>query len=361
MRVSSKKALVAPDSFKGTLSASQAAMSIASGLKKSGWSCDILPIADGGEGTLDVLTNKLKLKLVPVEVTGPLGTTITSRYGLSPDGKLAIVEMADACGLELVGARDRDPIAATSHGVGELVRTAAADGARNVIVAAGGSATCDGGRGALEALGAKFKRQGVDLEAVQKLLKGVVLRVACDVRSPFTGPAGAAHVYAPQKGADDKDVATLERRLKRLAGLARQTTGRNPTDVAMAGAGGGLAGGLWALAKTELKPGAPLVLELLDLDSALETSSFVVTGEGKLDRQTLAGKAPAEVAIAARQRGIPCHAIVGLNKLDAFDLRQLDLHYVYEARARGTRAVKKALTTRAFEMGKALKKDFDKS
>ncbi len=354
-----KKALVAPDSFKGTLSATQAALSVASGLRESGWECETLPIADGGEGTLDVLTKKLKLELHPVEVTGPLGVSAAARYGLSPNSKTAIVEMADACGLTLTKRGERDPIAATTRGVGELIQMAVQDGAREVIVTAGGSATCDGGRGALEALGAKFGRQEVDLEEVQKRLKGVLLSVACDVLSPFTGPAGAAALYSPQKGADDKGVAILERRLKRLAALAHRTTGRTPTDVAMAGAGGGLAGGLWAFAKAELKPGARLVLELLDLDAALETSSFVVTGEGTLDQQTLAGKAPAEVAIAARQRGIPCHAIVGKNRLDAFGLRQLDLHYVYEARAKGVRAAKKALAACAFEMGAKLKKDFD--
>lgn len=353
-----RKALVAPDSFKGMLSAAEAAQSISDGLERAGWSCEAMPVADGGEGTLETVANKLGLELVPHKVPGPLGEEVTAKYGINTDRKLAVVEMAEACGLGLVAPERRNPTKATTQGVGELIRAAMKNGARQVVVAAGGSATCDAGRGALEALGAVFEKDSVDLRVVKKLLRGVTLRVACDVTSPLIGPQGAAQVYAPQKGATEKDVAQLERRLKKFAHLAEQVTGRNPVDRSMAGAGGGLAGGLWAFAGAELKLGSKLVLELLDLNSALLASRFAVTGEGSLDSQTLAGKACAQVATAARQRGVPCSAIVGKNRLDPIGLRQLDLHYVYEAPAKNATGAKKSIADHSYKLGLQMAKDF---
>ena len=355
------KALVAPDSFKGTVSATEAAGCIASGLGKSGWDCETLPVADGGEGTLDVIAGKLGLNLISADVTGPAGETVSARYGLSRDRKLAVVEMAEACGLELVRPRMRNPVKATSRGVGELISCAVDSGANRVVVSAGGSATCDGGRGTLEALGASFGRQNVELKDVEEHLRGVKLEISCDVNNPFTGSNGSARVFAPQKGADPEDVERLERRLVHLARLAERSTGNDPSDVTMAGAGGGLAGGLWAFAGAELKPGAPLVLEILELDTALDNARFVVTGEGRLDNQTLAGKAPAEVAITARQRGVPCHAIVGQSLLDRFSLRRLDLGYVYEAPAKSPSSAKRQLTAAAHNLGLKLAEDYYQS
>ena len=202
-----------------------------------------------------------------------------------------------------------------------------------MIVTAGGSATTDGGRGALEALGARFTKRKADLDELRKRLRRVKLSVACDVRNPMCGPDGAARVFAPQKGADSETVAALEQRLEEWAKLAKRVTGRDPSGEPMAGAAGGLAGGLWAFAGAELRPGAVLVLDTLGFDARMRDSFAVVTGEGKLDEQTLAGKALFEVATRCRQSGVPCFAVVGIDELDAFGRRLLDLE-VAEAGSR---------------------------
>ena len=196
-----------------------------------------------------------------VEAHDPLGRPVEAAFGLLHGGRTAIVETAQASGLWRVAPSERDAEGATTRGTGELIRAAVESGAREVIVAAGGSATTDGGRGALEALGARFTRRRADLEALRQTLRRVRLAVACDVRNPLLGPDGAAAVFAPQKGADAEGVAKLERRLADWAKLARRSTGRDPSAEPMAGAAGGLAGGLWAFAGAALRPGAALVLE----------------------------------------------------------------------------------------------------
>ncbi len=181
-------------------------------------------------------------------------------------------------------------------GTGELIAAAIDAGAREVILGVGGSATTDGGRGALEALGARFSKRRADLSEVRRRLRGVRLSVACDVRNPLLGPAGAARIFGPQKGANASQVEELEARLREWAALARRTVDRDPSEVQMAGAAGGLAGGLWAFAGAQLRPGAPLVLELVGFDARAQQACMVVTGEGRLDDQTLGGKAVFEVA-----------------------------------------------------------------
>jgi glycerate kinase len=302
--------LVAPDSFKGTLSAAEVAAAVAAGLRDGGADAVELPVGDGGEGTMDALLGALGGERRTATVSDPLGRPVEAEYALVDGGERAIVEMARASGLGLVAEGEHDAFAASTRGTGELIAAAAADGAREVVVTVGGSATTDGGVGALEAL----DEAGVDPKLV----------VVCDVRTPWER---AASVFGPQKGADPDTVRRLQRRLARLA----RSAPRDPRGVPMTGAAGGLAGGLWAHRRATLVPGAAYVLDAIAFDDHMRAARFVVTGEGQLDRQTLAGKAVFEVASRCRQGGVACHAVVGRDDLDAFEARLLDLSSVTEA------------------------------
>jgi glycerate kinase len=304
--------VVSPDSFKGTLSAAEVADAIARGLEAAGWEADRCPIADGGEGTLEVLVATLGGELREAEVDDPLGRPVRARFALLDAGATAVVEVAAASGLGLVAEAERDPEAAATAGTGELVAAALEAGAREVLVAAGGSATTDGGAGAIRAL----SQAGGPGSAR--------LTVLCDVRTPFEC---AAEVFGPQKGADADAVRRLTRRLRDRA----RRLPRDPRGVPMTGAAGGLAGGLWAAFGARLVPGAAYVLDAVGFDARALAARAVVTGEGRLDSQTLAGKAAGEVAVRCRQRGVPCHAIVGQRAIDAFEQRLLDLASVDEA------------------------------
>lgn len=322
----SRPVLVAPDKFKGTLTAEQAALAIGRGLAGSGVEpIELLPVADGGEGTMDALVRALRGRVLATEVHDPLGRPIEAAFGLSRDGHTAIVEMAQASGLWRVAPHERDPVAASTRGTGELIRAAIEAGAKEIIVAVGGSATTDGGRGALEALGARFTRNRADLDELRRAIRGVRIAVACDVRNPLFGPEGAARVFAPQKGADAETVDHLEKRLRDWARLARKATGRDPSVEPLAGAAGGLAGGLWAFAGAQLRMGAALVLDAAGFDDRARAAFAVVTGEGRLDEQTIGGKAVFEVATRCRQAGVPCYAVVGQDALGAFEHRMMNI------------------------------------
>ena len=299
--------LVAPDSFKGTMAARVVASAIGRGLERAGLRVDLAPVADGGEGTMDILLERLGGELVTVSASDPLGRTIDASFALLADGDTAIVEVAQASGLALVAPAERDAEEASSAGTGELVVAAARAGARRVLVAAGGSATTDGGLGAIEAIEAAGG------------LRGARIVVLCDVRTPFEL---AAATFAPQKGADAAAVARLERRLAAF-GL--------PAGLAMTGAAGGLAGGLWWRLDAELVPGAPYVLDAIDFDRRLRGARAVIVGEGRLDATSLQGKITAEIATRARQIGVPAHAIVGSCAMDRFDARILDLQEILVA------------------------------
>lgn len=310
--------LVAPDSFKGTLSARQVAGAVARGLEQEGRPADVCPVADGGEGTLEALSQALGATLVDAEVIDPLGRPVLAQLGLAElgrAGRVAIVESARASGLSLMAEGERDAVAASTFGTGELLVAATREGARTIYLGVGGSATTDGGSGALRAV-----QRGGGLGDAR-------LIVLCDVRTSFEH---AARVYGPQKGAGPDEVRRLTRRLNDQA----RRLARDPRGVPLTGAAGGLAGGLWAELGAELVSGAPFILDLLDFDRRMRDSRAVVTGEGRLDQQSLAGKLVSEVATRARQAGVPCHAVVGSSELDAFGLRVLDLQVVLEA---GTR------------------------
>jgi glycerate kinase len=294
--------LVAPDAFKGTFDAADVAGAIGRGLTRAAVPIDLCPVADGGEGTLDVLAPELGAEILTATVEDPLGRPIEARFGLVAG--TAIVEVAAASGLHLA----RDPLNASTYGTGQLIAAAIDAGAQTVLIGAGGTATTDGGAGAIKAL------RNVDARLI----------VLCDVRTAFED---AARIYGPQKGATPAQVRKLTQRLHRLA----RRLPRDPRGVPMTGAAGGLAGGLWSAVRAELVAGAPFILDALGFDARMRRARAVVTGEGRLDRQSLAGKAVSEVAVRARQAGVPCHAIVGSRELDAFDQRILDLQAVLEA------------------------------
>jgi glycerate 2-kinase len=313
MPVPERPVLVAPDSFKGTFSAPRVAAAIGRGLERAGlMPPDLCPVADGGEGTLDALLPQLGGELVAVEVQDPLGREIRAGFGLVEDGGTAIVEMASASGLGLVAEDERDAWAASTYGTGQLIAAAAEAGAQVILVAVGGSATTDGGAGALEAI------------ADHGGIRGAQIVVLTDVRTVFED---APKVFGPQKGADPDMVERLRERLEQLAA----TLPRDPRGVPMTGAAGGLSGGLWAAHGAVLEPGAPFVLNALDFDDRMRASRAVVTGEGKLDEQTLEGKLVGEIGTRARQAGVPLHAVVGRDTLDPFGKRIIDLQRVYEA------------------------------
>jgi glycerate kinase len=311
-------ALVAPDSFKGTFSAREVAAAIAAGLRDAGREARELPVADGGEGTMDVLVGALGGEVCTVTASDPLGRPVEASFAMLPDGA-AVVEMARASGLSLVAESDRDAWSASTRGTGELIAAAVEAGAARVIVTVGGSATTDGGAGALEALNEAGLTRGRGARASLPDIE-----VVCDVRVPFED---APRVFAPQKGADPPMLKRLEERLDELAG----TFSRDPRGEPMTGAAGGLSGGLWAALGARLVPGAPYVLDVIGFDALMRESAFVVTGEGSLDEQTLQGKIVGEVATRCRQGGVTCHALVGRNRLDPFGQRIIDLASVAEA------------------------------
>jgi glycerate kinase len=284
-------ALVCPDKFKGTLTAADAADAMKAGLQRAGFDdVDALPLADGGEGTLDALVVARGGSRRTATVTGPLGDPVDAEWALLPGG-VAVVEMARASGLALV-PRERDPLRASTRGTGELIAAAVRAGARRVIVGVGGSATTDGGLAALEALGWS--------------LGAVPVSVACDVTTRFLD---AATVFAPQKGASDAQVALLTRRLASLAEQYEQRTGVDVRDLPGAGAAGGLAGGLAAIG-AELEPGFDVVAGAVGLDHALEDVDLVVTGEGRLDATSFAGKVVGGVLEWAADAGVPNVAVI---------------------------------------------------
>jgi len=292
------------------MSAGQVAEAVGRGMASGGWEVELCPVADGGEGTLEALLPALDGELLSARVEDPLGREIEAPFALA--GRQAIVETTAASGLSLVAENERDPFAASTYGTGQLIAAAVEAGARRVYVGVGGSATTDGGSGAIRAI----RRAGG--------LGDASLVVLCDVRTRFED---AARVYGPQKGADPDAVKRLTRRLHAMA----TRLPLDPRGVPMTGAAGGLSGGLWAAFDAELVAGAAFVLDALDFDRRMRASRAVVTGEGRLDEQSLVGKAVSEVATRARQAGVPSFAVVGSRALDAFGMRILDLQVALEA------------------------------
>lgn len=325
------KIVIAPDSFKESLSAVAVANAIERGLRRVLPRADLVkvPLADGGEGTTAALVAATAGKIYRRTVMGPLGEPVRATFGILGDCATAVVEMAAASGLPLVPINSRNPLLTTTYGTGELIRHALAHDVRRVIVGVGGSATNDGAAGMMQALGARFydcdeclidtyacggmlhRIARIDLSQLAPRLAEVEVIVACDVRNPFVGPSGAAAIYGPQKGATSKMVAALDANLQHFGVCLEQATRRKFMLKRGAGAGGGLSGGLMAIAAGTLRPGAALVMDLADLPRILHGAALIITGEGQIDSQTMFGKVPAAVATLARRAGIPVVALGG--------------------------------------------------
>ena len=292
------RALVAPDAFKGTFAAGAVADALARGLEAAGWEADRCPVADGGEGTMELLVAARGGEVRAAGATDPLGRSVACAVGFldGAAGPTAIVEVAQASGLGLVAEGERDAWRASTRGTGELIAFAVGAGAREILVAAGGSATTDGGRGAIEAIEAGGG------------LGGARLVVLCDTETAFED---APRVFAPQKGADDAMVARLEERLAAFAA----TLQRDPRGVRATGAAGGLSGGLWAAFGAQLRPGAAAVFDALDVDARMRECSLVVAGEGRLDEQSFGGKVVGELVRRAGALGVPVCVVAGSTTL----------------------------------------------
>lgn len=321
--------LVAPDKFRGSLEAVEVCNAIETGILFAYPDANVttIPLADGGEGTARILTRQAGGSEVFVTVNDPLGRPVDASYGLSADNQVAFIEMAAASGLGLLTNDERNPLLTSTYGTGELIKDAIGRGVRKIILGIGGSATTDGGIGMAAALGYSFLDQngveltpnGVSLTHIYSIVKpqndpglsDIIIIVACDVTNPLYGPDGAAHVYGPQKGADPEMVALLDDGLKNLSQVAGETFGRDVSKVPGAGAAGGLgAGCMWFLNAT-LKDGISIVMEQCNIAALVENADLVITGEGKVDEQTLSGKVVKGLAELCKGYDVPLAVVCG--------------------------------------------------
>lgn len=329
------KIVVAADSFKGSLTSAEIADAVETGVRKVYPEADVVkvPVADGGEGTVQALVDGTGGIYRTVKVSGPLYDEVTALYGITGDGKTAVIEMASASGLPLVPADKRNPTKTTTYGTGELIADALAKGCREFLIGIGGSATNDCGMGMMEALGMKFldsdgnelagkgenliKTASIDDSGLLPGLKDATFLIACDVENPLYGEKGAAQVYSRQKGATEEMVPELDKGLRHFSEVVENKYGFPMNSLPGAGAAGGLGGGFAAFLKGELKPGIEIVLSMTDLAEKLENADFVITGEGRIDFQSVMGKTPTGVSKLAKSKGVPVIAIAGAVSDDA--------------------------------------------
>jgi glycerate kinase len=323
------KVVVAPNSFKGSLTAAQAASAIARGVREARADAEVveIPVADGGDGTVEALVSARNGTFLDVEVEGPLGDSVRATYGLIDGGRTGVVELATSSGLVLIPADRLEPRKASTYGFGQLLEAVRRQGVASIIAGIGGSATNDGGAGMAQALGYRLlnaagrdlPRGGAALAQLERIdastfdsgWRSVSVMVASDVTNPLTGPQGASHIYGPQKGADPEAVRELDAALARLAAVIERDLGKQVAGIAGAGAAGGAGAGLVAFLDARLVPGAPLVVDASGFDQALTGAHLVITGEGRVDGQTAFGKAPGEVARRAKAAGIPTLLLAG--------------------------------------------------
>ena len=321
--------LIAPQSLKGSLTAAEAGLAIAQGVQAvyPKAEIEIVPIADGGEGTVQALVDATNGKIIQQTVTGPLGKPVPAFFGLMGDGSTAAIEMASCAGLPLVPPDQRDPRITTTYGVGELILAALDYGSRHYIIGIGGSATNDGGAGMAQALGAALlSRQGTQIarggaalatlahistSTMDRRLQECTVEVACDVTNPLCGPTGASAVYGPQKGATPEMVEELDSALAHYAQIIEQDLGMSVREIPGAGAAGGLGAGLIAFLHATLRPGAQIVFEAIHLEERIRTANLVITAEGQIDAQTAYGKSVGSVAEIAKRYGLPVLALAG--------------------------------------------------
>jgi glycerate 2-kinase len=336
--------LVAPDKFKGSLTAAEVADAVAAGIRRARPNADVepVPVADGGDGTVAAAI-AAGFEYVPVVASGPTGEPVHT--GFARRAAQAVVEMADVAGLVRLPGGIPAPLTASSRGVGEVVAAAIAAGCRNIVLGIGGSASTDGGAGLLAGLGARLldaderpvpdggaaltRGASLDLAALRERMAGVHVVLASDVDNPLTGPKGAAAVYAPQKGAAPSQVRELDRALTHFADVVAATTGVDLRNHAGAGAAGGAGFAALAILGAELRPGVDLVLDLVGFHDRISGADLVVTGEGAMDEQTLHGKAPAGVAAAAREAHVPVVAVCGRNQLSDDSLHAAGITAAY--------------------------------
>lgn len=333
------KVVIASDSFKGCLSSWQVAQAVEKGIRHEIPDCEVvkLAVADGGEGSMDALMTTMDGELASLMVSDPLGRPVEASYAMI-DGSTAVVEMARASGLTLLLPEERNPLLTSSYGTGQLIADALDKGCRRLLICIGGSATNDAGTGMLEALGYRFmdaegnilkgcgealnRISTVDSSNVHPALKSAEFIVACDVDSPFCGPEGASYVYGPQKGASQEMVGLLDEGMRHFAHIVSRATGIDVTDMPGAGAAGGLGGALKAFMNARLCKGADMALDAVGFDEIIKDADLVITGEGRIDSQTLTGKLPYVVARRTASRNIPVVALCGcaqVNELPCFE------------------------------------------
>jgi len=334
------KIILAPDSFKGNLTSLEVATAFEKGIKRvlPRAKCIKIPMADGGEGTVQSLVDGVGGKFIRKRVVGPAGNTVSARYGLLSDGLTAVIEMAEASGLPLVSGKNKNPLKTTTYGTGELILDAAKRGAEKIIIGIGGSATNDGGVGMAQAIGIRFlNKQGkvisdygsggmlnkiarIDNKKVDPLLKKIKIIVACDVNNTLCGKSGASYVFAPQKGATPTMVRILDENLRHLGKVIKQSLRKDVIKLKGAGAAGGLGAGLVAFTGARMKSGIEIVIDASNICKYMENADLVVTGEGRVDTQTAFGKTPSGIAKAARKYCIPTIVIGGGITDDANDI-----------------------------------------
>jgi len=333
--------LIAPDSFKDCLSAMEVASALQRGIQKiiPDASISKLPMADGGEGTVESVIDATRGKQLRLKVMDPLMREVSSFYGISGDGETAVIEMAAASGLELLKEDERDPWITSTFGTGQLIRDALDHGVRKILLGIGGSATNDGGTGMAQALGVQFggkfgnltvrgggalgEVEQIFMEGLDPRVHATEIIVACDVSNPLTGPKGASYIYGPQKGADEMMVEKLDRNLLHLADLIKDQLGKEISEYPGAGAAGGLGGGLMAFLNADLVGGFDMVAGVCDLREKIGEADLVITGEGKMDAQTRFGKTPFGVAQMALKQGKPVIGVAGTLDEDASLLYEL--------------------------------------
>ena len=341
------KILIAPDSFKETLTATDAANAIEEGFLDIFPEANILklPIADGGEGTVDVLVTATQGKYFSTKVSGPTGEYINAKWGMLGNSKTAVIEIAEACGLHLVALKKRNPMNTSSFGVGELILAATDEGAEHIIIGLGGSATNDGGMGFLKAIGVQFldsfgkeltggveslnTLSDINITSIDSRLKGVSFEIACDVDNPLIGPQGASVIFGSQKGADEKMINQLDNLLSHYSRIASSKLNNNLSMQPGAGSAGGIGYGFLAFLKANQKSGVQIILEKLNFEQHLLTTDLVITGEGRFDSQSLRGKAPMGVIDYARKHKCSIFVIAGSTENDEILENKYDIDKLF--------------------------------
>ena len=341
------KILIAPDSFKETLTATDAANAIEEGFLDIFPEANILklPIADGGEGTVDVLVTATQGKYFSTKVSGPTGEYINAKWGMLGNSKTAVIEIAEACGLHLVALKKRNPMNTSSFGVGELILAATDEGAEHIIIGLGGSATNDGGMGFLKAIGVQFldsfgkeltggveslnTLSDINITSIDSRLKGVSFEIACDVDNPLIGQQGASVIFGSQKGADEKMINQLDNLLSHYSRIASSKLNNNLSMHPGAGAAGGIGYGFLAFLKADQKSGVQIILEKLNFEQHLSTTDLVITGEGRFDSQSLRGKAPMGVIDYARKHKCSIFVIAGSTENDEILENKYDIDKLF--------------------------------